>query len=128
MFRLRSAVGLDTGPATDRSGSAKETQMKRPVTLVLLASLLASGAALARTDSATRIVQGVSAAKQRNHDTRGDYRGNDNRGGDNRGGDNRGGDHRGNDHRNDNRGNDNRHNDNGGHDRGDWNRHDNNHR
>ena len=110
--------------------------MKRPVTLVLFASLLASASAFAAGNPqmtkrlAAQVVQNdTHRGNDRGHDNRGnDNRGNDHRGNDNRGHDNRGNDHRGNDgnglsgYRRDNNRHDN--------DRRDWNDHrnDNNHR
>ena len=83
--------------------------MKRPVILVLMASLLAGGSALAKDASNDALNKKMAAAVARNNDgNRGHDRGNDHRGNDNRGNDNRGNDR--------------------GHDRGRDNRHDNNHR
>jgi len=94
--------------------------MKRPVTLVLVASLLFSASAFAagtnqavRERLAAKVAQNESAkhGNDRGHDNRGnDHRGGDNRGNDHRGNDNRGNDHGNhdnnrrdlNDHRNDN--------------------------
>ena len=83
--------------------------MKRPVILVLMASLLASGSVLAKDASNDAFTRKMAAAVARNNDG--------NRGHD-RGNNHRGNDHRGNDHRGNDR----------GHDRGHDNRHDNNHR
>jgi Ni/Co efflux regulator RcnB len=83
--------------------------MKRPVTLVLIASLLASGSALAAAVGPA-VREKIEAAHNDNGRRGNDNRGNDNRGNDQRGNDNRGNDNRGNDHR----GNDNRR---------DWNEH-----
>ena len=110
--------------------------MKRPVTLVLVASLLASASAFAAGNPqmtkrlAAQVVQNdAHRGNDRGHENRGnDNRSNDHRGNDSRGHDNRGNDHRGNDgnglsgYRRD----DNRHDN----DRRDWNDHrnDNNHR
>src|SRR3954463_11778974 len=89
--------------------------MKRPVTLVLLASLFISAAALARSNShdefASRMANtAVRAQNERGHDDHGDgdYRGNY-RGG--HGGGNRGGNDRSNDYqgRNEDHGGGNRH-------------------
>ena len=105
--------------------------MKRPVTLVLVASLLASASAFAAGNP--QMTKRLAAQVVQNDAHRGNDRGHDNRGNDNRGNDNRGNDNRGNDHRgNDNRGHDNRGNDHRGNDgnglsgyRRDDNRHDN---
>jgi Ni/Co efflux regulator RcnB len=100
--------------------------MKRPVTLVLVASLLISASALAGSNGtkstfkervATKVAQSESAKRgnDRGHDNRGnDHRRNDGRGHD-RGNDHRGNDPRGNDHRGSDRRHDN--------DRRDWNDH-----
>ena len=87
--------------------------MKRPVTLVLVASLLASASALppairtrpvnVRRKSRRRIPATTAAQNESGQDNRGhDNRGNDNRGHDNRGNDHRGHDNRGNTQRNNN--------------------------
>jgi len=65
--------------------------MKRPMTLVLVASLLVSGSALAAVNG-NAMRDKIATAVVRNDDAK---RGNDNRGNDNRGRDNRGGDNRG---------------------------------
>jgi Ni/Co efflux regulator RcnB len=111
--------------------------MKRPVTLVLVATLLASAPAFAAKDFSSKVANGVEKATRhedgkRGHDNRdNNHRGNDHRGNDHRGNDNRGNDHRGgghdrgndrNDHRNDNRNTNTRHDWNGNHN---GNRHDN---
>jgi Ni/Co efflux regulator RcnB len=94
--------------------------MKRPVTLVLVASLLISGSALA---AGNVVREKMVAAAVRSSDAKpGNDRGHDNRGHDNRGGNSqrgndRGRDNRGNDHRNDHR-------NDGGKDRGKDGRHD----
>ena len=92
--------------------------MKRPVTLLLVATLLASGAAFAKNDkdsfaekAAAKAMRTDSAQRQLNHDRRGGDRGNDSRR-------DHGNDHRRDDHRRDH-GNDNRHDNN----RRDWNDH-----
>ncbi len=102
--------------------------MKRPVTLLLVATLLASTSAFAakKEDSVGKVIK--REIVRENHGNRGNDRGNSHRGND----------HRNNDHRGNNRGTDrgnNRGNDRGndrGHDRGndrrDDRRHDNNHR
>jgi Ni/Co efflux regulator RcnB len=107
--------------------------MKRPVTLVLVATLLASGSAFAAANPqmTKRVAAQVVRNDNRGNDNRGDDRRNDH-GNDHRN-DQRNNDHRGNDHRgNDNRGNDNRGHDNGGrppidhrndNNRRDWNDH-----
>ena len=107
--------------------------MKRPVTLVLVASLLASASAFAAGNP--QMTKRLAAQVVQNDAHRGNDRGHENRGNDNRGNDNRGNDHRGNDNRgHDNRGNDHRYDgnalngyrrDNNRHDndRRDWNDH-----
>ena len=78
----------------------KEMQMKRPVTMMIVASLLASATALAAGNP--NAARAAAERNDRGHENRGsDNRGNDNRGNDNRGHDNRGHD----DRRNDDRGN-----------------------
>src|SRR5262245_28661451 len=111
MFSSRSGDGSDTGSATDRNGSAKETQMKSPATFVLITSLLASASALGATSRDT-LTQTLAAKVMRTDN------GNDHGGGRGNGGDhgNRGNDH-GN-HGNDNRGNDHGGNNHGGYDHG----------
>jgi Ni/Co efflux regulator RcnB len=117
--------------------------MKRPVTLVLVATLLVSAPAFAAKDFTSKVAKGVEKATRhddgkRGHDNRdNNHRGNDHRGNDHRGNDNRGNDHRDgghdrgndrndhrndNDHRYDNRNTNTRHNWNGNHN---GNRHDN---
>jgi len=79
--------------------------MKRPVTLVLVASLLASASAFAAGNP--QMTKRLAAQVVQNDAHRGNDRGNDNRGNDNRGNDHRGNDNRGHDNRsNDHRGND----------------------
>jgi Ni/Co efflux regulator RcnB len=110
--------------------------MKRSVTLVLVATLLASAPAFAAKDFSSKVAKGVEKATRhedgkRGHDNRdSNHRGNDHRGNDHRGNDSRGNDHRGgghdrgndrNDHRYDNRKTNTRHNWNGNHN---GNRHD----
>jgi Ni/Co efflux regulator RcnB len=88
--------------------------MKRPVTLVLVASMLISASSFAATNKQFREHVAEKVAKSENAQ-RGNDRGHDNRGNDRRGNDhrndNRGNDNRGSDNRNDHRGNDNRGND-----------------
>jgi len=118
--------------------------MKRPVTLVLVASLLISASSLAATNKnfrehvAEKVAKSESAQRSndrgrdnRGNDNRNDHRGNDNRGND-RGNDRRDDNNRRdwNDHRNDNNRrdwndhrNDNNRNDWNGNDRHDWNGH-----
>ena len=102
--------------------------MKRPVILVLMASLLAGGSALAKDASNDAFNRKIAAAVARNNDgNRGHDRGNDHRGNDHRGNY-----HRGNDRGHD-RGHDNNHRNDRNHHgyndnrwdryRGDWNRH-----
>ena len=96
--------------------------MKRPVTFLLVASMLVSASALAdglSRNSAKKISQVVRADDRGNDNRRGNNHGGNNQGGNNRGGNNHGGNnHGGNDHRgNDHGGNSGRGNDHGGNSR-----------
>ena len=72
--------------------------MKRPVTLVLVATLLVERLGLCRQGSTPRWPDRARRSRANDDGNRGhDNRGNDHRGNDNRGNDNRGNDNRGND-------------------------------
>jgi hypothetical protein len=65
--------------------------MKRPVTLVLVASLLVSASAFAGKNVSSQIASRVVANDSHNDSRHGNDRGNDNRGGGSHGSDHRGG-------------------------------------